>query len=47
MGNFPKVNAIYEKYFPEDKPARSCVAVRTLPKNVKIEMECIAYIPKL
>ena len=36
MGDFAKVNEIYAKYFPgENKPARSCVAVKTLPRNVK------------
>ena len=34
-------NAVYGKYFTE-KPARSCVAVKTLPKNVLVEVEVIA-----
>ena len=34
-------NAVYEKYFVS-KPARSCVAVKTLPKNVLCEIEAIA-----
>lgn len=47
MGDFGKVNEIYAKYFPGDnKPARSCVAVRTLPKNVKVEIELIAFVPQ-
>jgi len=41
MGNFSEMNTEYEKWFIQ-KPARSCVAVKTLPKNVDIEMECIA-----
>lgn len=35
------VNAEYEKWFSH-KPARSCVAVKTLPKNVEVEIECVA-----
>ncbi len=42
MHDFDKVNAIYAHYFGEHKPVRSTVAVRSLPKNVKIEIDCIA-----
>lgn len=41
MGDFAAFNAVYEKYFT-GKPARSCVAVKTLPKNVLCEVEAIA-----
>ena len=41
MGDFAEFNEVYEKYFTE-KPARSCVAVRTLPKDVLCEVEVIA-----
>ena len=41
MGDFAKFNEIYGKYFTS-KPARSCVAVKTLPKNVLCEVEVIA-----
>ena len=41
MGHFAAYNAIYEKYFVS-KPARSCVAVKTLPKHVLCEIEAIA-----
>jgi 2-iminobutanoate/2-iminopropanoate deaminase len=41
MGDFAAFNAIYGKYFVS-KPARSCVAVKTLPKNVLCEVEVIA-----
>ena len=41
MGDFAAFNEVYAKYFTE-KPARSCVAVRTLPKNVLCEVEVIA-----
>ena len=41
MGDFAAVNGVYEKYFT-GKPARSCVAVKQLPKNVLCEVEIIA-----
>ena len=43
MGDFAAFNAVYEQYFVS-KPARSCVAVKTLPKNVLCEIEAIAEI---
>ena len=41
MGDFAAFNEVYAKYFT-GKPARSCVAVKTLPKNVLCEIEVIA-----
>ena len=41
MGDFAAFNEVYAQYFPS-KPARSCVAVKTLPKNVLCEIEAIA-----
>ena len=43
MGDFAVFNEVYAKYFTE-KPARSCVAVKTLPKNVLCEVEIIAAV---
>ena len=43
MADFAAVNAVYAEYFTS-KPARSCVAVKTLPKNVLCEVEVIAEI---
>ena len=43
MGDFAAFNEIYGKYFTS-KPARSCVAVKTLPKNVLAEVEVIAVV---
>ena len=43
MGDFAKFNEVYAKYFV-NKPARSCVAVITLPKNVLCEVEVIAEV---
>ena len=42
MDDFDKVNEVYSHYFGLHKPARSTVAVKTLPKNVLIEIDCIA-----
>ena len=41
MDNFAAFNEVYGKYFTS-KPARSCVAVKTLPKNVLVEVDVIA-----
>lgn len=43
MDNFAKFNEVYGKYFV-GKPARSCVAVKTLPKNVLVEVDVIAEV---
>jgi len=42
MGNFPKVNEIYGQYFSENPPARETVEVSRLPKDVNVEISCIA-----
>ena len=42
MNDFATVNGIYAKAFVENPPARSCVQVARLPKDVKIEIETIA-----
>ena len=44
MGDFATVNAIYEEYFGSHKPARSTVAVKTLPKNALVEIDAIAKV---
>ncbi|MCI6091460.1 Rid family detoxifying hydrolase [bacterium] len=43
MGDFAAFNEVYGKYFTS-KPARSCVAVKTLPKNLLCEVEVIAVV---
>ena len=43
MADFPTFNSVYEKYFVS-APARSCVAVKTLPKGVLCEVEAIAFV---
>lgn len=42
MNHFEQVNEIYAHYFGTHKPVRSTVAVRTLPKNVLVEIDCMA-----
>ena len=42
MNNFPKVNEVYGSYFKEQPPARETVEVSRLPKDVNIEISCIA-----
>ena len=42
MNDFDKVNKIYAHYFGTHKPVRSTVAVKTLPKNALVEIDCIA-----
>ena len=45
MADFAAVNEVYAKAFEGmDPPARACVAVKTLPKNVQVEIEAIAYL---
>ncbi len=44
MNDFPVVNEVYGSYFTGNLPARETVAVETLPKNVLVEISCIAYI---
>lgn len=43
MGDFATVNEIYAQYFTVNQPARECVAVKTLPKNVNVEISVIAW----
>jgi 2-iminobutanoate/2-iminopropanoate deaminase len=42
MDDFATVNEVYAHYFGDHKPARSTIAVKTLPKNALVEIECIA-----
>ena len=47
MNNFQKINEIYGNYFGETQPARSCVEVARLPKDVKVEIELIGKVKDL
>lgn len=42
MADFADMNSVYAEFFPSTCPARSAVAVKTLPKNALVEIECIA-----
>ncbi len=42
MNNFPKVNEVYGSFFPSHPPARETVEVSRLPKDVNVEISCIA-----
>ena len=45
LANFVPMNQVYAQYFPEDTaPARACVEVSRLPKDVLVEIECIAVL---
>ncbi|WP_457602854.1 RidA family protein [Nitratifractor sp.] len=44
MEDFATVNDVYAEFFVTHRPARSTVAVKTLPKNVQVEIDCIARI---
>lgn len=43
LGLFPRMNAVYATYFPENPPARSTVQAAALPKGVSVEVEVIAH----
>ena len=43
LGEFARVNQVYEKFFGETKPARACVQVAALPKGAKVEIDVIAH----
>jgi len=47
MEDFLAVNEVYASFFGEHKPARSTVAVKTLPLNVKVEIDCIALLDSI
>ena len=42
MNEFAQINEVYAEFFGENKPARACVEVARLPKDVKVEIEVIA-----
>ena len=47
MNDFQQINQIYGNYFVEHQPARSCVEVSRLPKDVKVEIELIGKVNEL
>jgi 2-iminobutanoate/2-iminopropanoate deaminase len=44
MADFAAMNEVYAKHFGDHKPARSTVAAAGLPKNVRVEIECVAVL---
>ena len=44
MGEFAKMNEVYARYFPENPPSRSTIEAARLPRDVRIEIECIALV---
>jgi len=44
MGEFAKINETYARYFPENPPARSTVEAARLPRDVRVEIECVAMV---
>lgn len=44
MNDFVALNGVYAEMFEQTRPARSCVEVARLPKDVKVEIECIATV---
>ena len=43
LGEFARMNQVYEKFFGETKPARACVQVAALPKGAKVEIDAVAH----
>jgi 2-iminobutanoate/2-iminopropanoate deaminase len=44
MGEFPKMNEVYGRFFAENPPARATVEAARLPRDVRVEIECIAEV---
>jgi len=44
MGEFAQMNAVYSEYFPENPPARATVEAARLPRDVRVEIDCIATV---
>ena len=43
LGDFSKMNQVYERFFSDNRPARACVQVAALPKGAKVEIDAIAH----
>jgi 2-iminobutanoate/2-iminopropanoate deaminase len=44
MGEFARMNEVYARYFPENPPARATVEAARLPRDVRVEIDCIATV---
>jgi len=47
MAEFPRMNEVYARYFPENPPARATVEVARLPRDVRVEIDAIASVDSL
>ena len=45
LGEFATINETYARYFPENPPARATVEAARLPRDVRVEIECVALVP--
>jgi 2-iminobutanoate/2-iminopropanoate deaminase len=45
MREFAKMNEVFATYFPENPPSRATVEVARLPRDVRVEIECVAEVP--
>jgi 2-iminobutanoate/2-iminopropanoate deaminase len=45
MADFAKVNEVYKKFYTDDFPARTCIAIKALPKGGLVEIESVFYKP--
>ncbi len=45
MADFAKVNEVYKRYFPNEFPARTCIAIKALPKGGLVEIESVFFKP--
>jgi 2-iminobutanoate/2-iminopropanoate deaminase len=44
MGEFARMNEVYARYFPQNPPARATVEAARLPRDVRVEIDCIAAV---
>jgi 2-iminobutanoate/2-iminopropanoate deaminase len=44
MGEFTRMNEVYGRYFPENPPARATVEAARLPRDVRVEIDCVAIV---
>ena len=44
MGEFAQMNEVYARYFPDNPPARATVEAARLPRDVRVEIDCIASV---
>ena len=45
IGDFAEMNAVYERAFPQPRPARTTIQVAGLPGGIRVEIDCVAVLP--